>query len=222
MKFYAINGSPRTNWNTYKLLEHTLKGITDTIEEPVETEIINLYNLNYKGCISCFNCKLKDGKSYGKCAMKDDLTPILEKLSQADGIIMGSPIYFGDVTGEFKIFTERLFFPYFTYTTPYGSLAPKKMPTAFIFNMNVDEKTMNEMNYTQTFNLLSFFTETVFTKPEILTVNNTYQFDDYEKYVAECFSEEDKRKYRDEHFSIDCEDAYNIGVKIANTAKNNK
>jgi multimeric flavodoxin WrbA len=220
MKFYAINGSPRTNWNTYKLLEHALKGITDSIDEPVETEIINLYNPNYKGCISCFNCKLKDGKFYGKCAMKDDLTPILEKLSQADGIIMGSPIYIGDVTGQFRSFIERLIFPYYQYTIPRQSLAPKKMPTALIFNMNLDEKTTTELGYDYIYKMLSFFNETIFTKPEILKVYNTYQFNDYSKYKVEAFSEEDKRKYKEEHFPIDCKNAYNLGRIIANKIKN--
>jgi multimeric flavodoxin WrbA len=154
--------------------------------------------------------------------MKDDLTPILEKLSQADGIIMGSPIYLSDTTSSFRAFIERLIFPYLPYTTPFKSLAPKKMPTALIFTMGLEEKSITEWGYDKIFDILSSFIEMIFTKPEILTVNNTYQFDDYDKYVSDAFSEEDKRKYRDEHFSIDCEDAYNMGVKIANTTKNNK
>lgn len=75
MKVYAINGSPRKSWNTAMLLENALKGAA---AQGAETELIHLYDLNFKGCTSCFGCKLKGGKSYGKCAMRDDLTPVLE------------------------------------------------------------------------------------------------------------------------------------------------
>ena len=73
MKVIAINGSPRKNWNTATMLEKALEG---TASEGAETELIHLYDLNFKGCTSCFACKLKDGKSYGKCAMKDELTHV--------------------------------------------------------------------------------------------------------------------------------------------------
>ena len=77
-KVYAINGSPRKNWNTATLLKHALEGAAS---QGAETELIHLYDLNFKGCTSCFSCKLKDGESFGKCAMKDGLTPVLEKLA---------------------------------------------------------------------------------------------------------------------------------------------
>ena len=92
----AINGSPRKSWNTATLLEHALKG---ALSAGVKTELLHLYDLNYKGCTSCFSCKLKGGKSYGKCAMKDDLTPVLERIAGADAFILGSPVYIGTATG---------------------------------------------------------------------------------------------------------------------------
>ena len=79
MKVIAINGSPRKKWNTATLLEKALEGAAS---EGAETELIHLYDLNFKGCTSCFACKLKDGKSYGKCAMKDELTPVLDKIER--------------------------------------------------------------------------------------------------------------------------------------------
>lgn len=54
--------------------------------------MVNLYDLNYKGSVSCFNFKLKDGKSCGKCAYGDDLTPLFEKVMDADVYLLGSPI----------------------------------------------------------------------------------------------------------------------------------
>ena len=53
------------------------------------------------------------------CALNDDITPILAKISQADAIIFGSPIYFGDVSGMLRCFEERLLFPYLTYTSEF-------------------------------------------------------------------------------------------------------
>ncbi len=76
MKVVAINGSPRKKWNTATLLEKVLEGAAS---EGAETEMIHLYDLNFKGCTSCFACKVKDGKNYGKCTIKDDLTLVLEK-----------------------------------------------------------------------------------------------------------------------------------------------
>jgi multimeric flavodoxin WrbA len=111
MKAIGINGSPRKKWNTAALLDKAIEG---AVSEGAKAELIHLYDLNFKGCISCFACKAKNGKSYGKCAVKDELTPVLEKVNEADVIILGSPIYFGTVTGEMRSFMERLLFPFST------------------------------------------------------------------------------------------------------------
>ena len=84
MYVLAINGSPRKNWNTATLLNKALEGAA---AQGAQTDLIHLYDLNFKGCISCFACKRKDGKSYGKCAYHDDLSPVLEKIEKADAII---------------------------------------------------------------------------------------------------------------------------------------
>ena len=73
-KIYGINGSPRRkNWNTYSLLESALKGAESV---GAETELINLYDYTYKGCISCLACKRKNNQTNGMCAYKDDFTHI--------------------------------------------------------------------------------------------------------------------------------------------------
>ena len=125
MKLLAINGSPRKKWNTGMLLEKALEGAAS---RGAETELVHLYDLTYTGCTSCFACKLKDGKSYGKCAVRDDLTPFLRRYTDADALILGSPIYFGTVTGEMRCFMERLLFPYHVYTSPPSSLFGKRIP----------------------------------------------------------------------------------------------
>ena len=76
MKVLAINGSPRKNHNTATLLQHALDGAKSA---GAETEMIHLADYKYSGCISCFACKRKGTKFIGKCAVNDELTPILEK-----------------------------------------------------------------------------------------------------------------------------------------------
>jgi len=79
--------------------------------------------------------------------MNDGLTPVLEKLAQADTFLLGSPIYFGTVTGEMHSFLERLLFQYLVYSRSPGTLFGRKIPTAFIYTMNVSEEIMKEFQY---------------------------------------------------------------------------
>ena len=141
VRVIAINGSPRKKWNTGMLLEKALEGAAS---RGAETELVHLYDLEYTGCTSCFACKLRDGKSYGKCAVRDDLTPVLEEIQETDALILGSPIYFGTVTGMMRCFMERLLFPYLKYSNPPSSLFGKRIRTAFIYTMNVSEQQMKE------------------------------------------------------------------------------
>lgn len=215
MKIYAINGSPRKNKNTAMLLQKALDGAKASAKDKeIETEIINLYDLNYTGCKSCFACKRLGGKSYGKCAVKDDIYEVLEKLSQADGIIFGTPVYFGNITGQLQSFLERLLFPNFEYDKNYTSIAPKKMATAFIYTMNVSEEIMDMVNYKLTFSKIESSIERIFTKPKIMYSNDTYQFDDYSKYKSDAFSEEAKAAHRKNQFPLDCQKAFEIGASL--------
>lgn len=215
MKVYAINGSPRKNKNTAKLLQKALAGVKESAKDTeIETEVINLYDLNYTGCKSCFACKRLGGKSYGKCAVKDDIQEVLEKVSQADGLIFGSPIYFGTITGQLQSFLERLIFPYLVYDENYSIIAPKKMSTAFIYTMNAPEEMMGQIGYLKTFNNIESAIERMFTKPLVMYSNNTYQFDDYSKYKSTAFSEDAKTAHRKVQFPIDCQKAFELGASL--------
>lgn len=215
MKILAINGSPRKNKNTAALLNKALEGAAS---QGAETELINLYDLNYKGCISCFACKIKNGESYGKCALKDDLSPILEKAANADAIILGSPIYFASITGAMRSFLERFMFQYLVYDTAYSSLFRKKVSTGFIYTMNVNNDRMKDSGYDELFKYLEMVMKRLFGSSESLIVNDTYQFDDYSKYVATLFDEKKKAKVREEQFPKDLQEAFNMGVRFARQA----
>jgi multimeric flavodoxin WrbA len=214
MKIIAINGSPRKRWNTATLLEHTLTG---AVSEGAETELVHLYDLDFKGCTSCFACKLKGGKSYGKCAMKDDLTPVLERIAGADALVLGSPIYFGNVTGEMRSFMERQLFPNLTYTRPPQSLAPRQIPTAFMYTMNVSEQLMKE-SYGTFIAANASVMKMMYGSSESFFCNETLQFEDYDKVVFSYFDPEERRERRREIFPQDCRRAFDLGVRMAKTS----
>lgn len=212
MKIVAINGSPRKNANTATLLKHALKGADS---QGAQTELIHLYDLNYQGCVSCFACKLTGGKSYGKCAHKDGLQPLLEKLRDVDAILLGSPIYFGNITGMMRSFIERLAFQYTVYDVNYSSLFPRKIPIGLMYTMNLDEKRMREWGYVEALRGLENRLGSIFGSSEALYVTDTYQFKDYSKYEVTAFNEELKAKRRKEVFPQDCEKAFDMGVRFA-------
>lgn len=211
MKVLAINGSPRKKWNTATLLQNTLDGAAS---KGAETELVHLYDLDFKGCTSCFACKLKGGKSYGRCALQDGLTPILEKIPDVDALILGSPIYFGTVTGEMRCFMERLFFPYLAYTSPPSSLFPKKIPTAFIYTMNISEEGMKEFHYTVHTDLNESVLNRMFGHAESLFSFETLQFEDYSKVVFNYFDPEERKERRRTVFPQDCQRAFDLGARF--------
>jgi multimeric flavodoxin WrbA len=212
MKVMAVNGSPRKTWNTATLLKKALKGAAS---QGADTELIHLYDLAFTGCTSCFACKVRGGKSYGRCAVKDDLKPVLKKIEAADALILGSPIYFGNVSGEMRSFLERLLFPFFTYTDPPHSLFPQKIPTGFIYTMNVTEELMQEWGYEQVFGNNQRLLQLVFGSSELLYSCDTYQFKDYAKVVADRFDPEKKSRRRREVFPQDCAKALALGARLA-------
>jgi multimeric flavodoxin WrbA len=209
MKVIGINGSPRKEWNTATLVKKALEGAGS---KGAETELIHLYDLNYKGCISCFACKEKNGKSCGECVVRDDLTQVFRKIKAADAVIFGSPVYLGTITGEMQSFLERLVFPYLTYTDPPGTLFPKKIPTGFIFTMGVEEEQVNQFGYNYRFTNIERFLARIFGSCQTLLSCDTLQFADYSKVMAPRFDPQKKLKRRKEVFPRDCQKAFEMGA----------
>ena len=212
MKIIGFNGSPRKKWNTATLLENALEGAAS---HGAETELVHLYDLNFRGCISCFSCKTKGGRNYGRCIVKDDLTSVFARVEAAGGLILGSPVYMGTVTGAMKSFLERLVFQYITYTDPFKSLFPEKIKTGIIYTMNVTEEEMNQRGYHHHFEHNETYLRTVFGDCRSLCSFDTYQFEDYSKVVADRFDPEKKARRRKEVFPADCDKARQMGAWIA-------
>ena len=209
MKIIAVNGSPRKNWNTHILLEKCLEGARET---GANTELINLYDIQFKGCTSCFSCKLK-GSTVSKCVMKDYLEPILQKICECDALVLGSPIYFASVTGEMRSFMERLLFPYTSYEGKPSTFG-KKIETAFIYTMNAPFSVLPQIGYTEVFKHNNELMQRVFGKCETLTVTETYQFRDYSKYAATYFDGTKRLERRETVFVEDCRNAFELGKKL--------
>lgn len=209
----AINGSPRKKGNTATLLTKALEGAAGT---GAETELIHLYDLNYKGCLSCFACKRKNGKNFGRCVVKDGLTPVLEKITKARAVIFGSPIYIADVTGELRSCLERLVFPNVSYDD-WSTYFTGSLNIGFIYTMNMDKDEMREDNYDVLFAMHSRLSGWFGGRFEYIVSNETWQFDDYSLYAAAGFDEEHKAKVREEIFPKDCERAESMGAALASS-----
>ena len=212
-KIYAVNGSPRKNGNTAQLLQKALEGAASA---GAEVKLIQLADLNFSGCRSCFACKKLANPSPG-CVLKDDLSETLQELLHADGIIMGSPIYFGAETGLYRNFLERLFFPMLRYTNPPSSRAEKKIDFGFIYTMNVPENLMDEYGYNAYLQSQSQTPGLIFNSQNIYTLYacDTHQFDDYSKYECTLFDAGHKAEMRKTQFISDLAKAFEMGRKLA-------
>ncbi len=102
MKVVAINGSPRRGGNT----ETLMRVVCEELEQNgIRTEIIQLGGEKIRGCTACYECYAKKD---GRCSIEDDiLNACLEKMTEADGILLGSPTYVTDVTAEMKALIDR-------------------------------------------------------------------------------------------------------------------
>ena len=209
MKVLAINGSPRKSGNTATLLKHGLDGAASS---GAETEMIHLVDYQYKGCISCFACKRKGAKPNPLCVVKDELAPVLEKALAGGALILGSPIYLGDVSGPMRSFMERLIFPSISYSDVSYSNFKGKIPSAFIYTMNVSRHAAELFEYIYRMN--SSVLQTLKGTSDYYLCCDTYQFDDYSKYDIKVFNEAQKAKTKAEQFPKDCEQVFEMGVDL--------
>ncbi len=102
MNVIAVNGSARKDGNTALLLRHALREIET---EGIATELVQLSGMTIRGCTACFRCFANRDRL---CAVKnDDVNGVIGKMDAADGILLGSPTYFADVTAETKALVDR-------------------------------------------------------------------------------------------------------------------
>ena len=123
MKVVAFNGSPRKEGNTFRLLRTVLGELT---KAGIETELVQLAGKTIRGCIGCRKCIANQNR---RCSVtQDDLNACLEKMHESDGILLGSPTYFADVTPEIKALMDRAGF----VSRANGDLLRRKVGAAVI------------------------------------------------------------------------------------------
>lgn len=103
MKVIAINGSPHAKGNTYTALTEVCNELQ---KQGIDTEIVSVGSLQLTGCHACGYC----AQHGGECVFKDGLNEIAEKVKAADGIVVGSPVYYAGLNGTLKAFLDRLFY----------------------------------------------------------------------------------------------------------------
>ena len=209
MKTIVINASPRRKWNTAQLMKEAAKGAESV---GAEVEYIDLYKLDLHGCMSCLICK-KEGKERCKCYWKDDLSPLIEKILDADNLIIGSPIYLSEPTSHYSALLESLIFCILSYDNN-SSYYEGKVNVALFYTMNAPKDYYETMmkqyleSSAQVFHMLNG-------EVEIYPVFNTLQVNDYSKYSMAAFDEKNKKLNHEKQFPIDLETAFEIGARLS-------
>ena len=185
-KIIIIDGGPRKNMNTAKLLQSFAEGAKSAGGD-IEVKTVRLYDIDYRGCMSCMACKLK-GKASNICRFKDALAPVLEEIAQA----------------------ERLAFPWLSYND-YSLTAPKRMPVVLVETMNGTP----ERNNSNHFGTMEWCITSALGEPERIIGYNTCQVAKYGNYELGSFSEEAKHAWRDAHWEEDLQKAFETGKRMA-------
>lgn len=209
-KILSINAGPRTGWNTDQLIKSAAAGAA---EAGAAVEFIDLFRLEkYTGCVSCFGCKTAG--SYGKCVCRDGLYVVLEKIRQADGLIIGSPNYLGNLTSSFRALYERLVFQSLTYNRETPCCNQHKISVLLIMTSNCAEEIYGTVGYTT---MLENYRNTLSTfvgPTEVLCCGDTLQVKDYSKYDWTLFDPNLKKQHHDETFEDYLAKARELGYKL--------
>ena len=204
-RIVAINASPRSGWNTDMLIDKAIEGAQS---EGYEVKKFDLYRLEpHTGCVSCFGCKRKARE--GECVIKDGLKPVLDAVREADGLIVGAPNYFGDLCAQFKLFYERLVFPYLTYNKERPCCNQRRIPVLLIMTSNAPDTLYAGMleNYRNT--LTNFIGPTT-----VFVSGETMQVKDYSKFDWTFFDGPQRVERREKVFPREMEEARRLGASL--------
>ena len=137
MKIVCVLGSPRRKGNSAAIAQRFLDRAAAL---GAETESFHLNTLSYRGCQACYACKTK----LNRCILKDDLSNVLEAVKQADVLVLATPTYYGDISGQLKCFVDRTYSylkpDYLTNSQPSRLASGKKL--LFIITQGAADETM--------------------------------------------------------------------------------
>ena len=205
-----INASPRKEWNTGTLIREAARGAE---AEGAEARIFDLYTLEkFTGCISCFGCKLPANK--GKCIYQDGLAPVLEEIRHADGLVIGTPNYLGDVTAGFRALYERLIFQYITYKKELMSYSDRKIPVLFIMTSNAPEGYYMPEGYGKVVSGYQHSLSNFIGPAKVMICGDTLQVNDYDRYDWTMFDPEAKKARHQTVFPQEKQKAFKLGSEM--------
>ena len=208
----AINASPRATWNTSSLVREAAKGAES---EGAEVKIFDLYKLEkFTGCISCFGCKLPEHQ--GVCVYKDGLAPVLEEIRTADGLILGTPNYLGDVSAAFRSLYERLIFQSLTYKLEPRSYNERFIPVLLIMTSNCSEEFYSQIGYDKMLENYQKTLSGMVGPTKVMVSGDTLQVNDYSKYNWSMFNPDAKIARHKEVFPDELKKAFSLGAEIVN------
>lgn len=210
MKTIIINASPRKSWNTAQMLKAARKGAEDA---GAEVEYVDLYDLEFVGCHSCLACKRNDVERC-KCYWNDDLSPLIDRILKADTLILGSPIYFGEPTSQFRALLERLLFCMLSYNGD-GPYFTGKINLGLVFTMNAPQEMFETRMKAMSEGLEKMLGSFLRGETRVLAATNTLQVTDYSKYQMGMFNPENKQAYHDEQFPKDLAAAEQLGAELS-------
>ncbi len=213
MKVILLNGSPRKNWNTAMMLKEAQRGAESV---GAETEYIDLYDLSYTGCRSCLACKRKNAERC-KCFWKDDLSPVIDRIFAADALIIGSPVYLGDITSQVHALIERLHFCALSYDD-YSNYFTGKVNVGIILTMNAPKAYYNIESRKKAKEVAQNF-KSLNGTVEVYACCDTLQVADYSKFNMAGFNEDHKKAMREKQFPEDLKNAFNMGAKPGSGGK---
>lgn len=206
-KIVAVNASPRAVWNTGTLVREAAKGAES---EGAEVKIFDLYELErFTGCVSCFECKLGDNK--GKCVNQDGLAPVLEEIRSADGLIIGTPNYLGDVSAGFRALYERLVFQHITFKNEISSYVERKIPVFFIMTSHAAEENYSPNGYGKIISDCQSSLSIFIGPTKVMICGDTLHVDDYGKYQWTMFDPQAKKNRRETVFPTEKQKAFDFG-----------
>ena len=210
-RIIAINASPRATWNTSSLVREAAKGAES---EGAEVKIFDLYKLEkFTGCISCFGCKLPEHQ--GVCVYKDGLAPVLEEIRSADGLIIGTPNYLGDVSAAFSSLYERLIFQSLSYKTEPRSYNEHLIPVLLIMTSNCSEDFYSQIGYDKMLENYQNTLSGMVGPTKVMVCGDTLQVSDYSKYNWTMFDSEAKRVRHEEISPENMKKAFSLGAEMS-------
>lgn len=210
-KIVAVNASPRTAWNTAELVKEAAEGARS---QGAEVLYFDLYKAEaFTGCVSCFGCKTE--KHLGTCVRKDGITPILDAIRDADGVILGSPNYLGDISAGLRSLYERLVFQYITYKTEPKNYNHRLIPVLFIMTSNCAEDFYDKIGYDKMLENYKNTLGNMIGPTKVLISSDTLQVNNYDKYNWTMFDPESKKRRREEVFPQDLQKAHDLGAEMA-------